>query len=53
MRIQGAQLTAAKVSSLKKSGKRAKFTRHFKADFSFGNVQVRSLRGQPAIPAIG
>ena len=34
-------------------GKMRKFPRHFKGHFSIGNVQVRILPSQPAIPAIG
>jgi hypothetical protein len=47
VRIQDAQLTAAKVSNPRFRGKVRKFPRHFKGHFSIGNVQVRILRGQP------
>ena len=48
VRIQNAQLTAAKVSNPRFRGKVRKFPRHFKGHFSIGNIQVRILPGQPA-----
>jgi hypothetical protein len=41
---------AAKVSNPRFRGKVRKFPRHFKGNFSMGNVPVRILRGQPANP---
>jgi len=51
VRIQYPELTAAKSLQPQISRKVRKFPRHFKGHFSIGNVQVRILRGQPAIPA--
>ena len=51
MRIQNAQLTAAKVSNPRFRGKVRRFPRHFKGHFLIGNVQVRILRGQPGSAA--
>src|SRR5450432_1507049 len=45
VRIQDAQLPAAKVSNPKFRGKVGKFSQHFKGHFSIGNVPVRILPG--------
>jgi len=45
------QLTGAKVSTPEFRGNEAKLSRHFKRLISIGNVGVRSLDGQPGIPA--
>jgi hypothetical protein len=49
VRIQNAQLTAAKVSNSILRGKVRKFPRHFKGHFSNGNVQVRIFPRSPGI----
>jgi hypothetical protein len=47
------QLAGAKVSSPVFSANLRKFMRHFKGLFAFGNVEVRSLRGQPTSHSTG
>jgi hypothetical protein len=42
-----------KVSKADIEANEAEFAQHFKGAFSIGNVRVRSLPGQPAIPAFG
>ena len=53
VRISNEQLADAKVSSPIFPAKLRKFMRHFKGLFAFGNVEVRSLRGQPATHSTG